>query len=129
MVLGLNVDLEQYPIGDRLVMMVSYFSLPRLAINENRIVELIMENPNHANLYSGIYEAYLITLACRNDLRNVVGTIIDNDQSALSCFSAGHTPLDEEIQFQQREIAQYLFDRSASMCTTTNKQLQRLLQR
>ncbi len=120
--------LEHGTLSEKLVTMVAGSFLDDLDISENKIIELIKANPGHSNPYSGKYDAYLIALACRHGMKDTVQAIVENNQASLNCLSADCTPLDEAIEFSQREVAQYLFEKGAKMSIPNSSHYNRLLQ-
>lgn len=120
-------NLKKWGLADRLVYMVNYTNIPEMAITEEQIVRLINASPARSNPYSDKQNAYLITLAAREGLFNVVKAIVECNQSSISCLSYGYTPLDESIEFKQKEVAKYLHSLKAPQVRTNADQLKMLL--
>jgi hypothetical protein len=95
-------------LSERLLVMVNGSFLDDVDISENKTIELIRSNPGESNPHYGPYDAYLIALACRQGMKDVVQAIVESNPDSLNCLSAGFTPLDEVIEFSQPEVAEYL---------------------
>lgn len=100
--------LEQGNLEEKLLIRVVGGFFDDIDVSENSTIELIRSNPGNSNPYYGHYNAYLITLACRNGMGDIVRAIVESNPDSLNCLSAHHTPLDEAIAFHQHEVVKYL---------------------
>jgi len=127
-----NYHLEQGTSEEKLITMVSYYpdSAKALGLTKRKIVEFINSGQmKNFNPYSDMHNAYVITLACRYGMLEVVQSIAKKDPSSLQCLSWGYTPLDEAVIFKKRSVAKYLHRAGASLKRTTLNQLNALLKR
>jgi hypothetical protein len=120
--------LKHGTLAEKLIAMVSYFDSAELGITERKITRLVRESPIRSNPYSDMHNAYLITLASRYGLLNVVKSIVENKPDSINCLSYGYTPLDEAIEFRKCEVADYLRKNGGVQKRTSSEQLNALLQ-
>jgi len=124
--------LKQGSLEEKLITMVSYYPdlAKALGLTKRKIVQFInsVEVMNF-NPYSDMHNAYVIALACRYGLLEVVQSIARKDPLSLQCLSWGYTPLDEAVIFRKRKVAKYLYRAGALLKKTTLNQLNALLKR
>ncbi len=127
-----NYHLEQGTLEEKLITMVSYYpdSAKALGLTKQKIVQFINSaQMTNFNPYSDMHNAYVITLACRYGMLEVVQSIANKAPSSLQCLSWGYTPLDEAVIFEKRRVAKYLHGVGASLKSATVDQLNALLKR
>jgi len=96
-------------------------------ITLRKILNLIGQNPDNANPYVARYDAYLITLASRWGLFEIMQAIAYSNQQSIHCLDKeGRTPLDEAIIFKNADVAQFLQQLQAPQCYTTQEQYKNL---
>lgn len=91
----------------KLVTMVRYVGTNN--ITEERVINLIKENPGQSNPFCDSHQAFLIALASRDDANlKIVSAILEHNPGSINCLSTDRTPLDEATDFRQFEMMTFL---------------------